>query len=169
LLFGLTRIKILTERPGYGVWQALILKATKGAFRWQSEAQQLLVNAALKAGFGKSWGPRRRRPQSQRTMLCPRMAAKQSLGSLFSWHKTLFETGLSGLKHSSATKFGVSQMPWVSSSAIDRIEWENGTLSIWFRASGRYDYFGVPNSVYLNFLNAPSKGGFYNDHIKDRY
>ncbi len=60
-------------------------------------------------------------------------------------------------------------MPFVNSSAISRIEWDNGTLSIWFHESGRYDYYGVPESVYNAFLAARSKGQFYNDHIKDRY
>lgn len=60
-------------------------------------------------------------------------------------------------------------MPRVSSSAISRIEWSNGTLSIWFVESGRYDYFGVPESVYIAFLNAGSKGTFFNDRIRDRY
>jgi len=60
-------------------------------------------------------------------------------------------------------------MPHVSSSAMSRIEWENGVLSIWFTGSGRYDYPGVPESLYLAFLAAPSKGQFYNDHIKDKY
>jgi hypothetical protein len=60
-------------------------------------------------------------------------------------------------------------MPLVSSSAISRIEWFNGTLSIWFIPSGRYDYEGVPEAVYLAFLRASSKGRFYNDHIRDRY
>lgn len=60
-------------------------------------------------------------------------------------------------------------MPFVHSSAMTRIEWENGVLSIWFTGSGRYDYPGVPEAVYLAFLAARSKGQFYNDHIKDRY
>lgn len=60
-------------------------------------------------------------------------------------------------------------MPSVSSSAIHRIEWYAGTLSIWFCESGRYDYFGVPKAVYEAFLHASSKGGFYNDYIRDRY
>ncbi|MGC9368820.1 MAG: KTSC domain-containing protein [Paracoccaceae bacterium] len=60
-------------------------------------------------------------------------------------------------------------MPNVNSSAVSRIEWSNGTLSIWFYESGRYDYYGVPHSVYEAFLAAPSKGGFFNDYIRDRY
>lgn len=60
-------------------------------------------------------------------------------------------------------------VPLVSSSAISRIEWSGGTLSIWFHQSGRYDYYGVPDSVYQAFLAAPSKGTFFNIHIRDRY
>jgi len=60
-------------------------------------------------------------------------------------------------------------MPYVRSSAISRIEWSNGTLSIWFHESGKYDYFGVPESVYNAFLEARSKGTFFNDRIRDRY
>jgi hypothetical protein len=60
-------------------------------------------------------------------------------------------------------------MPYVNSSAISRIEWANGTLSIWFHESGRYDYYGVPESVYHAFLAAPSKGAFFNDRIRDQY
>ena len=59
-------------------------------------------------------------------------------------------------------------MPTVMSSAITRIEWDGGTLSIWFRESGRYPYYGVPKDVYYAFLAAPSKGTFFNDHIRDR-
>lgn len=60
-------------------------------------------------------------------------------------------------------------MPYVNSSAISRIEWGGGTLSIWFHTSGRYDYFGVPENVYRAFLAASSKGTFFNDRIRDRY
>lgn len=60
-------------------------------------------------------------------------------------------------------------MPYVNSSAISRIEWSGGTLSIWFRESGRYDYYNVPEHVYQRFLAATSKGTFFNDHIRDRY
>lgn len=60
-------------------------------------------------------------------------------------------------------------MPYVNSSAISRIEWSGGTLSIWFRETGRYDYYDAPERVYLSFLNAPSKGQFFNDHIRDQY
>ncbi|NDK36938.1 KTSC domain-containing protein [Rhodovulum sulfidophilum] len=60
-------------------------------------------------------------------------------------------------------------MPYVRSSAISRIEWSNGTLSIWFHESGRYDYHGVPEHVYEAFLAARSKGTFFNARIRDHY
>lgn len=60
-------------------------------------------------------------------------------------------------------------MPTVHSSAISRIEWENGTLSIWFTKTGRYDYPNVPYEVFEAFLRAPSKGQFYNANIRDQY
>lgn len=67
------------------------------------------------------------------------------------------------------TRFYGGAMPPVKSSAIARIEWANGTLSIWFHETGRYDYYRVPKSVYDDFLAARSKGEFFNDHIRDRY
>lgn len=60
-------------------------------------------------------------------------------------------------------------MPYVSSSAINRIEWGGGTLSIWFHESGRYDYYNVPEALYEQFLAARSKGTFFNDNIRDQY
>ena len=61
-------------------------------------------------------------------------------------------------------------MPYVASSAVSRIEFAAGTMQIWFVPSGGpYSYYGVPEQVYQAFLVAPSKGRFFNDHIKDRY
>ena len=60
-------------------------------------------------------------------------------------------------------------MPLVNSSAISRIEWEDGKLSIWFHDTGRYDYYGVPEALYNRFLASRSKGTFFNQHIRDRY
>lgn len=63
-------------------------------------------------------------------------------------------------------------MPYVSSTAISRIEYDSGSaqLHIWFRESGGpYTYYNVPQSVYEAFLAAPSKGQFFNDHIRDQY
>jgi hypothetical protein len=41
-------------------------------------------------------------------------------------------------------------------------------LDIWFNGTGRYSYFGVPASAYAGLLAASSKGGYFNDHIRDR-
>ena len=60
-------------------------------------------------------------------------------------------------------------MPYVNSSAISRIEWQNGTLSVWFHSTGRYDYYNVPEQLYHAFLSARSKGQFYNDLIREQY
>jgi hypothetical protein len=62
-------------------------------------------------------------------------------------------------------------MPYVHSSAMHRIEYAEATrrLEIWFNGTGRYTYFGVPLAVYLDLLNAPSKGSYFNDNIRDRY
>lgn len=62
-------------------------------------------------------------------------------------------------------------MPYVQSSAISRIEHDEQTqtLSIWFKGSRRYDYYGVPKSVYQALMNASSKGTYFAQHIRDRY
>ncbi|TPM40577.1 KTSC domain-containing protein [Mesorhizobium sp. B2-3-4] len=44
------------------------------------------------------------------------------------------------------------------------------TLSVWFVPSGRrYDYTDVSPTTYAAFMKAPSKGGFFNEFIRDRY
>lgn len=63
-------------------------------------------------------------------------------------------------------------MPYVHSTAIQRIEYEAATrrMHIWFTATGGpYTYYGVPEGVYEAFLAASSKGTFFADHIRDRY
>jgi hypothetical protein len=47
---------------------------------------------------------------------------------------------------------------------------ETGTLSVWFRPSGRrYDYFEVPTAVYDALRRSPAKGRYFNAHIRDGY
>lgn len=63
-------------------------------------------------------------------------------------------------------------MPFVRSAAIRQIEYDAGPqqIQIWFVDSGGpYTYYGVPHHVYEEFLNAPSKGEYFNDNIKDVY
>lgn len=63
-------------------------------------------------------------------------------------------------------------MPYVTSSAIRRIEYDADTrqLQIWFNESGGpYTYVGVPPFIYEGFLIARSKGRFFNERVRDRY
>lgn len=62
-------------------------------------------------------------------------------------------------------------MPLVSSSAMSRVEYDEGSrrLDIWFNGTGRYTYYGVPLAIYLGLLNASSKGRYFNDNIRDRF
>lgn len=63
-------------------------------------------------------------------------------------------------------------MPIFGSTAIRRAEYDPATsvLQIWFTESGGpYDYYGVPQHVFEGLCHAGSKGGYFNDHIRDRY
>lgn len=59
----------------------------------------------------------------------------------------------------------------LSSSVIRRIAYdeEARTLSIWFRATGRYVYFDVPRAIYEALKVAPSAGRYFNECVKRRY
>jgi len=43
------------------------------------------------------------------------------------------------------------------------------TLEIHFQNGSQYEYYNVPPDAYLNFIAAPSKGEFYNKHIKPAF
>ncbi len=62
----------------------------------------------------------------------------------------------------------MSMIP-VSSSAIAAIGYENGTLAVEFHNSLLYYHHGVPYSVYVEFMNAPSLGAYYSRNIRGRY
>ncbi|CTP93187.1 KTSC domain-containing protein [Xanthomonas graminis] len=59
----------------------------------------------------------------------------------------------------------------VSSSAISAIGYDPASMrmKIQFVQGHTYDFCRVPAHVFQGFLNAGSKGGYYNDHIRDRY
>ena len=59
----------------------------------------------------------------------------------------------------------------LSSSMIERIcyDEEEASLSIWFRQTGRYIYYGVPAAVFDALKGAPSAGRYFNESIKKRY
>tara|TARA_R110002020_G_scaffold36451_4_gene109611 strand:- start:988 stop:1263 length:276 start_codon:yes stop_codon:yes gene_type:complete len=47
---------------------------------------------------------------------------------------------------------------------------ESRELSIWFGPEGRrYTYFEVPAAIYQALRDAPSRGRFFNQAIRDRY
>jgi hypothetical protein len=62
-------------------------------------------------------------------------------------------------------------MPYFSSSAIERAEYDEASrrLTIWFSGGRSYDYFGVPLHVWLGLLAAGSKGAYFNRAIAGRY
>jgi hypothetical protein len=58
------------------------------------------------------------------------------------------------------------------STVIDLIQYDETThrLAVGFSESGRtYVFSDVPYGTFEAFLNARSKGGFFNRHIKDHY
>ena len=63
----------------------------------------------------------------------------------------------------------VNQM--VLSTEIEWIGYEEkkSMLQVEFIAGGTYQYDSVPEDVYLDFLNSPSHGQFFETKIKGRY
>lgn len=58
----------------------------------------------------------------------------------------------------------------VQSSFVDAIAYDNNADDLYVTLShGSYVYHGVPESVFDNFLEAPSKGRFFNRNVKDVY
>lgn len=59
----------------------------------------------------------------------------------------------------------------VDSAAISEIDYDAGRAKLLVRfASGeRYVYVGVPGEVHRSFLDAESKGRFFQAQIRDRY
>jgi hypothetical protein len=58
----------------------------------------------------------------------------------------------------------------VNSSSIAAIGYEGGTLAVVFHTSDTiYSHSGVPYSVFVEFMHAPSLGAYYNQHIRGKY
>jgi lysyl-tRNA synthetase class 2 len=62
-------------------------------------------------------------------------------------------------------------MPAVSSTAIKRIYYDATARQLWvtFAGGNTYKYYDVPRGVYESFIQAESKGVFFNGYIRDRY
>lgn len=58
----------------------------------------------------------------------------------------------------------------VNSSAIAAVSYDGSTLCVQFRTSDTvYEHHGIPMSLYLALMNAPSMGAFYNKNIRGKY
>jgi hypothetical protein len=62
-------------------------------------------------------------------------------------------------------------MPAVDSSAIRAIDYDTAArrLEILFVTGRLYAYADVPPHIYADMLASPSKGEYFNAHIRDRY
>jgi len=65
----------------------------------------------------------------------------------------------------------MSGWQYVVSSMIEAIWYSEDAerLSVRFKSGKEYDYLDVPVELYQEFLSAPSKGKFFNKHVKGQY
>jgi hypothetical protein len=63
------------------------------------------------------------------------------------------------------------EMIRVNSSAMHAVGYDPTTrrMRITFDQGDSYDFCGVPLHIYEGLMRAPSKGVYYNAHIRDRY
>ncbi len=59
----------------------------------------------------------------------------------------------------------------VSSSSIASIGYDEAsrTLEVEFVSGSAYRYFGVPEQIHSELMAAPSKGGYFNAEIRERF
>jgi len=59
----------------------------------------------------------------------------------------------------------------VNSTAISEIDYdaERAKLLVRFASGERYVYVGVPDEIHRSFVEADSKGRFFQLHVRDRY
>ena len=61
-------------------------------------------------------------------------------------------------------------MTRMNSSSIRAVDYQSGTSCVQFHASDTiYSHPGVPYSVFVEFIHAPSLGSYYNRYIRGRY
>lgn len=53
----------------------------------------------------------------------------------------------------------------ITKSAVTKIEFENGLLTIRFADGSAYEYFGVPKAIYSNLVHAPAPTRYARRHI----
>ena len=60
---------------------------------------------------------------------------------------------------------------YVQSSAIREIDYDgrHGKLLVRFSDGDLYVYVGVPDEIHRSFVEAPSKGRYFSEAIRDRY
>lgn len=63
------------------------------------------------------------------------------------------------------------EMYQVKSTAMNAIGYDAATMkmTIIFKQGDAYDFCRVPSTVFQQLLSSPSKGKFYDRHIKDKY
>jgi hypothetical protein len=59
----------------------------------------------------------------------------------------------------------MNRIPVISSN-LESVGYENRILEIRFHSGGTYQYFDVPEHLYHGLMNAPSKGAYFDQHIK---
>ena len=57
----------------------------------------------------------------------------------------------------------------LDSSAIGAAVWDEGELRITFQDGRQHSYFGVPQRVFEELIDAGSVGAYFNAYIRDRY
>lgn len=61
----------------------------------------------------------------------------------------------------------------MTSTAIETIEYklENGQLflDLTFKSGGKYRYFDIPQNVFNDFVQAGSRGRFFQENIRSQY
>ena len=60
-------------------------------------------------------------------------------------------------------------MSTITSTCIQSVGYESGTLYITFRNGRSYTLRGVPEYHYIGLLNSSSPGRYFNFHLKGRY
>jgi len=63
------------------------------------------------------------------------------------------------------------KMTPVSSSNLASVGYDSATrtLHVEFKSGAVYEYYDVPEAEYQGLIDAPSKGSYFHQNIKDRY